>query len=162
MPSKIKSNSQPSTASPALNHVPKCHTYSPRDGDSTTSLSSLNPLMSKFFPIANINLPWHNWSMFSLVLLLTWEKRPIPTFFQVLVETSNMSPVPSFHQCKRPRITQLLSAILANLWQTKFTDQLVSTLLQHPHTGWLVLCKRHHHEYNFQKKNVNGMGEGNS
>lgn len=71
MPSEIESNPEPSTASPPLNHVPKCHTYTPRDGNSTTPLSSLNPLLKKFFPIANLNLPWHNWRMFPLVLSLT-------------------------------------------------------------------------------------------
>ena len=55
----------------------------PRDGDSTTSLGSLFQCLTtlsvkKFFLISSLNLPWCNLRPLPLILLLvTWEKRPI-------------------------------------------------------------------------------------
>jgi len=59
-------------------------------------------LENKFFLISNLNLSWHNFRAFPLVLLLViWEKRPTPTLpqppfreLQGAVESNKVFPEP--------------------------------------------------------------------
>jgi len=64
----------------SLSSASICLLNTPRDDASTHSLGSLFQCLTtlsvnKFFLISNLNLPWHNWRLFRLVLLpVTWEK----------------------------------------------------------------------------------------
>ncbi|KAK4829388.1 LOW QUALITY PROTEIN: hypothetical protein QYF61_003728 [Mycteria americana] len=86
------------------------------DGDSTTSLGSLCQClttlsMKTFFPISNLNLPWHNLKPLPLSygLLLGRRDRPPPLYNLLSVVESNMvSPQPPFLQAKQPQFPQLL------------------------------------------------------
>ena len=89
-----------------------------RNGDSTTSLSSLfqcNTTLSqvKFFPVYNLNLLWHNLRSLTLISPpVTWEKRLTPhlttTFSQVARENDKVSPEHLCFQTKQSQSPQPL------------------------------------------------------
>ncbi|KAK4833022.1 LOW QUALITY PROTEIN: hypothetical protein QYF61_027404 [Mycteria americana] len=116
-----------------------------RDGDSTTSLGSLFQCLitlsvNKFFPVSNLNLPWHNLRPFSLVLLLVaLEKRLTPTSLQppVVVESNKVSPQPPFLQAKQPQFPRplLIRLVLQTLHQLRCPSL---DMLQHLNVSLVV------------------------
>lgn len=102
----------------------KCFLKTYRDRDSTTSLGSPFQCLStlsekKFFLLSNPNLPWCNFRLVALVLLLViWEKRLAldlaTTSFQVVVESSKVFPE-LLLQTEQSQLPQSLSIRLV-LW----------------------------------------------
>lgn len=81
---KIKSSCQPSATIIISKHIPKCLLNTSREDDSATSLGNLFQCLTTqkkiFFLISSMNLPWHNLTLFLLILWLeTWQKRLTPT-----------------------------------------------------------------------------------
>jgi len=69
-------------------------------------------LVKKFFLVSNLNLLWHNWRPFLVVVsLVTWGKKPnthlATTSFQAIVENNKISPQPPFTQTKQDQFPQL-------------------------------------------------------
>ena len=108
-----------------------------RDGDPTTSLGSpfqylTTPSVKKCFLIPNLNLPWHNLRPFPLVLspVRRDQCHSAVSTFQILEESSKVSPQPPLPQTKQPQFLQ--SLLVAHIPQALHKPCCPSSdLLQH-------------------------------
>lgn len=107
-----------------------------------------NTFFEEIFPNIQPKLPWRSLRPFPLVLLLVpWEKRPIPTLlqppfsctsFQVVVDSSKVSPESPLLWTKQPQFPQLLFLRLV-LWT--FPQLCCSSLEPFQHLGVFLVVK---------------------